>query len=232
MEYTISFSNISKNAMQTELWISWAVKWCSCSWKLPCLHVDLERRFSEEFGRRVYRKNKFMSENKDVNVEITITDTDTIRNQILYNYLWLENCSRITKTRHHGILFYVLSGSSLMLQMKKLQQNHYRNSKRINSTKACRIIINLPNNLQFCRFQTYFLENTLMEFSPTLIISYRLRQLSNISFEVVWIKKNCLLTDAVFLAAVSIQRMRIFTASWKVFLLVQFSLSIYWATCW
>jgi hypothetical protein len=25
-----------------------------------------------------------MSENKDVNVEITITDTDTIRNQILY----------------------------------------------------------------------------------------------------------------------------------------------------
>jgi hypothetical protein len=43
----------------------------------------LERRFSEEFGRRVYRKTNVMSENKDVNVVITITNTDAIRYKIL-----------------------------------------------------------------------------------------------------------------------------------------------------
>ncbi len=91
----------------------------------------LERRFSEEFGRRVYRKTNVMSENKDVNVEITITDIDTIRNQILDKLSMMENCSRNYQNRHQGILFYVLSGRSLMLQMKKLQQNHSGTQKRI-----------------------------------------------------------------------------------------------------
>jgi abortive infection bacteriophage resistance protein len=47
-----------------------------------CMWI-LERRFSEEFGRRVYRKTNVMSENKDVNVVITITNTDAIRYKIL-----------------------------------------------------------------------------------------------------------------------------------------------------
>jgi hypothetical protein len=47
-----------------------------------CMWI-LERRFSEEFGRRVYRKTNVISENKDANVEITITDTDAIRNKII-----------------------------------------------------------------------------------------------------------------------------------------------------
>ncbi len=43
----------------------------------------LERRFSEEFGRRVYRKTNVISENKNANVKITIKDTDAFRNKIL-----------------------------------------------------------------------------------------------------------------------------------------------------
>src|SRR5208337_2494755 len=43
----------------------------------------LERRFSEDFGRRVYKKTNVASENQNVNVEIVIADTDVIRNKIL-----------------------------------------------------------------------------------------------------------------------------------------------------
>jgi hypothetical protein len=43
----------------------------------------LERRFPEEFGRRVYRKTNVVSENKNVNVEINVNDVDEIRNKII-----------------------------------------------------------------------------------------------------------------------------------------------------
>ena len=46
----------------------------------------LERRFSEDFGRRVYRKTNVVSENKNVNVEIIVNDTDAIRKQILAKF--------------------------------------------------------------------------------------------------------------------------------------------------
>jgi hypothetical protein len=43
----------------------------------------LERRFSEDFGRRVYRKTNVVSENQNVNVSIVTNDADGIRAQIL-----------------------------------------------------------------------------------------------------------------------------------------------------
>ena len=43
----------------------------------------LERRFSDEFGRRVYRKINAVSENKNENVEITVHETDLLIKQIL-----------------------------------------------------------------------------------------------------------------------------------------------------
>ncbi len=43
----------------------------------------LERRFPEEFGRRVYKKTNMVSENLNVNADIVINDTDDIRAQIL-----------------------------------------------------------------------------------------------------------------------------------------------------
>ncbi len=47
-----------------------------------CMWI-LERRFSEEFGRRVYRKTNVVSENLNQNVEISVTDADKIRERIL-----------------------------------------------------------------------------------------------------------------------------------------------------
>ena len=46
----------------------------------------LERRFSEDFGRRVYRKTNIVSENQNVNVDTAIDDTDGIRTQILEKF--------------------------------------------------------------------------------------------------------------------------------------------------
>jgi hypothetical protein len=46
----------------------------------------LERRFSEGFGRRVYRKTNVVSENKNENVEITIQEADILRKQILNKF--------------------------------------------------------------------------------------------------------------------------------------------------
>jgi hypothetical protein len=46
----------------------------------------LERRFPEEFGRRVYRKTNAVSENKNENVEITIMEADILRKQILAKF--------------------------------------------------------------------------------------------------------------------------------------------------
>jgi len=46
----------------------------------------LERRFPEDFGRRVYRKTNVISENKNANVEIIVQDTDAIRKEILATF--------------------------------------------------------------------------------------------------------------------------------------------------
>jgi hypothetical protein len=43
----------------------------------------LERRFPEEFGRRIYKKTNVVSANQTVNVEIVVTDTEKIREKIL-----------------------------------------------------------------------------------------------------------------------------------------------------
>ena len=46
----------------------------------------LERRFSEDFGRRQYRKMDIFSENKNENVEIIVNDADNIRKEILAKF--------------------------------------------------------------------------------------------------------------------------------------------------
>ena len=56
-----------------------AVKAGNCT---VCMWI-LERRFSENFGRRQYRKMDVVSENKNENVEIIVNDADGIRNKIL-----------------------------------------------------------------------------------------------------------------------------------------------------
>jgi hypothetical protein len=50
-----------------------------------CMWI-LERRFSEDFGRRQYRKIDVVSENKNVNIEINVNDADGIRAQILERF--------------------------------------------------------------------------------------------------------------------------------------------------
>jgi hypothetical protein len=50
-----------------------------------CLWI-LERRFSDDFGRRVYRKTNVASENQNVNVNTAINDSDGIRTQILEKF--------------------------------------------------------------------------------------------------------------------------------------------------
>ena len=50
-----------------------------CTWVL-------ERRFPEEFGRRVYKKTNMVSENQNVIVDIAVNDTDEIRKQILEEF--------------------------------------------------------------------------------------------------------------------------------------------------
>jgi hypothetical protein len=47
-----------------------------------CMWI-LERRLSEDFGRRVYRKMNVVAENLNQNVEIVVTDADNIRKQII-----------------------------------------------------------------------------------------------------------------------------------------------------
>jgi hypothetical protein len=46
----------------------------------------LERRFSEDFGRRVYEETNVVSENQNVIVDIAINDADGIRAQILEKF--------------------------------------------------------------------------------------------------------------------------------------------------
>jgi len=50
-----------------------------------CMWV-LERRFSDDFGRRVYRKTNVVSENLNQNIEIIVTDADKIREKILRKF--------------------------------------------------------------------------------------------------------------------------------------------------
>jgi hypothetical protein len=59
-----------------------AVKAGNCT---VCMWI-LERRFSEDFGRRQYRKMDIVSENKNENVEIIVNDADGIRKQILAKF--------------------------------------------------------------------------------------------------------------------------------------------------
>jgi hypothetical protein len=50
-----------------------------------CMFI-LERRFPEEFGRRVYRKTNVVSENINENVDIVVNDADEIRKQIIEKF--------------------------------------------------------------------------------------------------------------------------------------------------
>jgi transposase len=50
-----------------------------------CMWI-LERRFPEKFGRHVYRKTNVVSENKNENVEISVSDADRIREKILEKF--------------------------------------------------------------------------------------------------------------------------------------------------
>ena len=61
-----------------------------CTW-------TLERRLSEDFGRRVYRKTNVVSENlnQNVNVEIIVQDTDAIREEILAKFDRVEESSEL-----------------------------------------------------------------------------------------------------------------------------------------
>ena len=52
---------------------------------LVCLWI-IERRFSEDFSRRIYRKTNVFSENKNENVEIIVNDANEIRKQILAKF--------------------------------------------------------------------------------------------------------------------------------------------------
>src|SRR5208337_1587993 len=50
-----------------------------------CMFI-LERRFPEDFGRRVYRKTNVVAENLNQNVELIVTDADKIRAKILEKF--------------------------------------------------------------------------------------------------------------------------------------------------
>jgi hypothetical protein len=50
----------------------------------------LDRRFPDEFGRRVYKKMNVVSENKNENVEIIVQDTNAIRKEILTKFDLVE----------------------------------------------------------------------------------------------------------------------------------------------
>jgi hypothetical protein len=50
-----------------------------------CMWI-LERRFSEDFARRQYRKINSVSENINANVELTVTEADILRKQILSKF--------------------------------------------------------------------------------------------------------------------------------------------------
>ncbi len=59
-----------------------------------CIFI-LERRFPEEFGRRVYRKTNVVSGNLNQNVEIIVQDTDAIREEILAKFDLVEESNEL-----------------------------------------------------------------------------------------------------------------------------------------
>jgi len=46
----------------------------------------LERRFPAEFGRKLYKKIKSVSDNNNENIEINVKDADEVRKQILAKF--------------------------------------------------------------------------------------------------------------------------------------------------
>jgi transposase len=50
-----------------------------------CIWI-LERRFPEDFGRRIYRKTNVVAENMNQNVELIVNDEDKIRGEILEKF--------------------------------------------------------------------------------------------------------------------------------------------------
>lgn len=50
-----------------------------------CIWI-LSRRFSEDFGRRMYRKTNIVSKNQNENVELIVNDVDSIRKEILAKF--------------------------------------------------------------------------------------------------------------------------------------------------
>jgi hypothetical protein len=67
----------------------------------------LERRFSADFGRRVYRKTNAVSENKNENVEIIVKDADEIRNEILAKFDRVIHCNIINYNNNTPILAHI-----------------------------------------------------------------------------------------------------------------------------
>ena len=59
-----------------------------------CMFI-LERRFPEDFGRRIYRKTNIVSENQNVNVDIAISDADGIRKQIIGKFDRVEESNEL-----------------------------------------------------------------------------------------------------------------------------------------
>ena len=59
-----------------------------------CLWI-LERRFSADFGRRVYRKINSVSDNKNENVEIIVKETNAIRREILAKFDRVEESNEL-----------------------------------------------------------------------------------------------------------------------------------------
>ena len=59
-----------------------------------CLWI-LERRFSEDFGRRVYRKTNIVSENNNEDVDIEVNDADEIREKILEKFDRVEESNGV-----------------------------------------------------------------------------------------------------------------------------------------
>ena len=59
-----------------------------------CMFI-LERRFSEDFGRRIYKKTNAVSETLNQNVEIKVQDTDAIREEILAKFDLVEESSEL-----------------------------------------------------------------------------------------------------------------------------------------
>jgi hypothetical protein len=55
----------------------------------------LERRFPEDFGRRIYKQTNIVSENHNVNVDIAINDADGIRAQILEKFDRVEESNEL-----------------------------------------------------------------------------------------------------------------------------------------